>query len=304
MHALANGEIRTVSAEMDVYQSVEGTDKTYPDGWITELALSELKQLKSSEKPFLLAVGFIRPHLPFGAPENYLEPYRELSLPPIPHPEIPPETSTWHPSKEFMQYNRWDRDPRSDPQFAIEVRRHYAACVSYIDTQIGSILQQLKALGLDKNTTIVLWGDHGWHLGEHAIWGKHALFEESLHSPLIIQTPQLPSQGVPTEAIVESIDIYPTLCELAGIPSPGHLNGQSLKPHLENPESGGHVAVGYNHGASTIRSDTHRLILHHSGKTELYDHSSTERETENIAESNPQLVAQLLSQLKSRRPEK
>jgi iduronate 2-sulfatase len=301
MHGLANGEIRVKAGNMDVYQATKGPDSIYPDGLITDEALRQLGQLAKSDKPFFLAVGIIRPHLPFGAPAKYFEPYRNAKLPPIPHPKRPQGKTTWHGSGEFMKYNRWKRNPNNDPEFATEVRKHYAACVTYADTLVGRILKKLEALGARDNTIIALWGDHGWHLGEHAIWGKHALFEESLRSPLIIHYRGIPHPGKATESIVETLDIFPTLADLAGLPKPVSVNGVSLRSILEDPQAPGHSAISYTR-ARTIRTETHRLITHRNGHIELYDHTSPAGETENIAENHPELVQQLTAQLKERLP--
>jgi iduronate 2-sulfatase len=301
MHGLANGEIRVKAGKMDVYQATEGPDSIYPDGLITDASLRQLDQLSKSDKPFFLAVGIIRPHLPFGAPAKYLEPYRNAKLPPIPHPKKPQSKTTWHGSGEFMKYNRWKRNPNNDAEFATEVRKHYAACVSYADAQVGKILDKLKALGVRNNTIIALWGDHGWHLGEHAIWGKHALFEESLRSPLIIQYKGIPQPGKATRSVVETLDIFPTLTDLAGLPKPEFAHGVSLRSILDNPQAPGHTAISYTK-ARTIRTETHRLIAHKNGHLELYDHTSPAGETENIAENHPELVQQLIAQLKNRLP--
>ena len=301
MHGLANGEIRVKAGNMDVYQATKGPDSIYPDGLITDEALRQLGQLAKSDKPFFLAVGIIRPHLPFGAPAKYFEPYRNAKLPPIPHPKRPQGKTTWHGSGEFMKYNRWKRNPNNDPEFATEVRKHYAACVTYADTLVGRILKKLEALGARDNTIIALWGDHGWHLGEHAIWGKHALFEDSLRSPLIIHYRGIPHPGKATESIVETLDIFPTLADLAGLPKPDSVNGVSLRSILEDPQAPGHSAISYTR-ARTIRTETHRLITHRNGHIELYDHTSPAGETENIAENHPELVQQLTAQLKERLP--
>ncbi len=303
MHGLAHGEIRVKAGEMDVFQSVEGPDSIYPDGLITDEALRQLDQLASDEadQPFFLAVGIIRPHLPFGAPAKYMTPYRGIDLPPIPHPDKPTGKTTWHSSGEFMKYNRWNRNPNTDAEFASEVRKHYAACVSYADAQVGRIMQRLAELGACDNTIVVLWGDHGWHLGEHAIWGKHALFEESLRSPLIIHYPGIPHPGQATQSMVETLDIFPTLCDLAELPQPDFADGVSLCPILDAPDSPGHPAISYGRGR-TIRTDTHRLIVHQDGFVELYDHTSPAGETENVAPENPDLVQQLLAKLDSRVP--
>ncbi len=300
MHGLAHGEIRVVRSEMDVYQDVQGPDTIYPDGLITKEALNQLEILAQDNQPFFLAVGIIRPHLPFGAPTKYLEYYNDVELPPTPHPEKPEGLSTWHESGEFFHYNRWDKDPRSDQAFAHEVRKYYAASVTYADSLIGDVLHKLDSLNLRENTIIVLWGDHGWHLGEHAIWGKHALFEESLRSPLIIAYPELSQKGKSTNALAESIDIFPTLTELAGIATPEFTQGKSLTPILKDPRLSGDPVVGYFRGDRyTLRTDRYRLITHPDGQAELYDHDSPEGETVNLAENNPELVNKLKAKLKN-----
>ena len=146
----------------------------------------------------------------------------------------------------------------------------------------------------------MLWGDHGWHLGEHAIWGKHALFEESLRSPLIIAAPRMAAAGKPTQAVVETLDIFPTICELTGLKTPAGLNGQSLMPILVDPSKKGHAAFAYRGSAQTIRTDTHRLIAHRDGELELYDHTTPAGETKNLAETQPEQAAVLLKQLHER----
>lgn len=301
MHGLANGEIRVKAGEMDVFQSVAGPDSIYPDGLITDEALKQLDQLAKhqKDKPFFLAVGIIRPHLPFGAPAKYFEPYGNSKLPPIPHPGKPEGKTTWHRSGEFMKYNRWNRNPNTDAEFATLVRKHYAACVTYADALVGRIITRLESLGLRDDTVIVLWGDHGWHLGEHAIWGKHALFEESLRSPLIIQYKDIPLPGESTQSIVETLDVFPTLCDLAGLPQPDFTQGESLRPVLHSPDTAGHPAFSYTR-ARTIRTDTHRLIVHPDGYAELYDHRTPEKETRNVAADHPDLVKKLLAQLDQR----
>lgn len=298
MHGLANGEIRVKAGEMDVFQSTDGGDEIYPDGLTVNESLRQLDLLASdSQKPFFLAVGILRPHLPFGAPAKYMEPYAGLTLPPIPHPQRPEGRTTWHASGEFMKYNRWGRNPNQDNDFADEVRRHYAACVSYADAQVGRVMKRLESLGLTKNTVVVLWGDHGWHLGEHAIWGKHALFEESLHSPLIIVSNDAPHHNVQTDAIVETRALFPTLCDLTGLPTPEHLSVSSMMPLLENPKAEGGVAISYTRRAQTIRDERFRLITHQDGAVELYDHHNEDGETKNVAQMYPDVVRQLKSTL-------
>ncbi|TXG37352.1 sulfatase [Seonamhaeicola maritimus] len=294
MHGLAHGEVRKKANEMAIFQSAVGTDMIYPDGLITKEGLKQLKTLASdNSKPFFLAIGLIKPHLPFGAPKKYMDLYDGIEFPEIQHPDKPEGITTWHKSGEFMKYNRWEKDPNEDNTFAQEIIKHYAACVSYADKHVGDILNQLKQIGADKNTIVILWGDHGWHLGEHAIWGKHSLFEESLHSPLIISYPNMDKSDSKTDAIVSTVDIFPTLCDLTGIETPDFVKGETLKPFIENPNKSGHAAIAYRANNHTIRTDTHRMTLHKNGFVELYDHTSKEKETKNVAEEKPELVEAL-----------
>ena len=294
MHGLAHGEIRTNAADMDVYQSIAGPDSIYPDGLIAEEGIKQLQTLSANkEKPFFLAIGLIKPHLPFGSPKEYFDLYQGVKLPPVLHPEKPAGTTTWHASGEFMAYNRWGNDPREDAAFADSVRRHYAACVSYSDMHVGEIMAELKRTGADKNTIVILWGDHGWHLGEHAVWGKHSLFEESLHSPLIVYYPGMKNRGKQSDAVIETLDIFPTLCELTGISLPSFISGVSLKPLLKDPSGDGHTALSYTGDATTLRTSAYRLTVHRDGFVELYDHTKPDGETTNIAAQNPEIVKEL-----------
>jgi iduronate 2-sulfatase len=300
MHGLANGEIRKNAKDMDLFQALEGNDEIYPDGIAVDETLKQLKLLADDKKPFFLATGILRPHLPFGAPAKYLRPYKDAKLPPISHPNKPEGKTTWHGSGEFMKYNRWGKDPNKDDAFATEVRKHYAACVTYADAQVGKIIQQLNDLGLAKNTIIILWGDHGWHLGEHAIWGKHALFEESLRSPLIVISPEVKKPGTISKAVAETIDLFPTLCDLTGLKKPGYLDGDSLLPQLKDAGApSDNAAISYSNRARTLRTATHRLIAHKDGHLELYDHTTPEGETKNLAKEEPGLAKKLLTRLQS-----
>jgi iduronate 2-sulfatase len=305
MHGLANGAIRSESKRYPALQAVEGPDSIYPDGLITQAALGELGRLSREKRPFFLAVGWIRPHLPFGVPAKYLDMHAKTKLSPIPHPEKPGGRSTWHNSSEFFRYHHDGKNPNRDTDYADAVRRHYAASISYADAQVGLVLSELEKLGLDGNTVVVLWGDHGWHLGEHAVWGKHTLFEESLRSPLMIRSPGVRSPGRKSAAVVETIDVFPTLCDLAGIQSPDFLHGTSLRPLLEDPDAAGRVAVSYFTGAESLRTERHRLIRHRADAAdkvfyELYDHQSPEGETRNIAPEKPDLVENLSRTLDAR----
>lgn len=296
MHGLSDGAPR-VSGACPVNQHKEGDDFRYHDAWIGRDAVAQLSELAAKDEPFFFAVGLIKPHLPFACPKSYLDIYKDVKLPPIPHPNKPEGLSTWHGSGEFFG-NYVSGDPRTDPACADEMWKSYAACVSYADAQVAKLLEKLDELKLTENTIVVLWGDHGWHLGEHGVWGKHTLFEESLRSPLVIRYPGMEKSGTASDAIVETVDIYPTLCELAGIPVPAGLSGKSLKAQLSNPAAEGDVAMAFSPQADTIRTAQYRLIRHLGKKAgepavELYDHTSAEGETKNLAESKPEVVRKL-----------
>lgn len=294
MHGLANGEIRGNNVKMEVFQAVDGADTQYPDGHTVNEALNQIDVLTADQtKPFFLAVGILKPHLPFGAPKKYLDLYEGVKLPEIVSPEKPAGVSTWHNSNEFRQYNLWNKDPNEDKAFALEVRKHYAACVSYADAQVGKIIEKLKETNADKNTIIVLWGDHGWNLGEHGIWGKHNLFNEALHSPLIISYPELKKKGQKAMGIVETLDIFPTLCDLTEIEKPDFVQGKSLKPFLNNPKTKGHVAYSYLNAVHSIKTEKYRFIQHDNLELELYDHKTDPHESKNIAANEPKKVAEL-----------
>lgn len=301
MHGLANGSIRNESKKFPALEAAEGPDAIYPDGLTTGAARDELRDLAAAKKPFFLAIGWIRPHLPFGSPKRYLDLHADQALTPIPHPEKPEGITTWHNSGEFFRYFHDEKNPDKDAGYADAVRRHYDACVSYADAQVGQVLAELQKLSLDRNTIIVLWGDHGWHLGEHGVWGKHTLFEESLRAPLIIRQPGMPAPGASSTGVVETIDVFPTLCGLAGIGTPDFLHGTSLEPQLKSPDAPGRIAVSYFNDAETLRTERYRLIRHGGKKAkpffELYDHQSPAGETKNIAGAHSELVADLAAKL-------
>jgi iduronate 2-sulfatase len=161
-------------------------------------------------------------------------------------------------------------------------------------------LEKLKETGADQNTIIVLWGDHGWHLGEHAIWGKHSLFEELLRTLLSLSYRGRVQPGTATTAIVETIDIFPTLCELADLPAPDFVHGASLISSLGDPSVSGYAAISYSGKAVVLRTATHRLTKQRDGYCELYDHRTVAMETRNISAEHPGLVEELKERLQRR----
>lgn len=209
-------------------------DSCYEDNKIAQKAVKELRKLKQMNRPFFLAVGFRKPHLPFNAPAKYWDLYQREDIKIADNryrsDKLPVQVQT---SREIYQYTH--TDDTSAENFHREARHAYYACVSFIDAQIGLVYDELERLKLADNTIVVLLGDHGWHLGEHDFWGKHTLLHQSTHAPLMISIPG-GARGN-SEGIVEFVDIYPSLCEACDISMPGHLQGRSFLPTLENPKN-------------------------------------------------------------------
>ena len=272
-------------------------DNAYIDGRVSEMAVKRLQALSRQDKPFFLAVGFRRPHLPFSAPKKYWDMQKPKLIGKVPNPKPPtgvPEIAlhNWGELRGYTDIPR--RGKLTDAQTA-RLRHGYYAAMSYIDAQIGKLLAELERQGLRKNTVICLWGDHGWHLGEHALWGKTTNFELDCRAPLVFAIPGQKTGGQRTRSLVEFVDIYPTLVDLCGLPAAEGLEGLSLTPVLKDATAGvrdaalsqfpRHGTMGY-----SIRTDRYRYtawIDTKSGKTvarELYDHNSDSGETINLAE--------------------
>ncbi len=303
----ADGTNRNTQAkQVAPYESAAVPDTAYPDGLIAEKAIDKLDELSMSSDPFLLAVGFFKPHLPFTAPKTYWDLYEPDSLPLSPNPDIPLHVhpNAVHNSGEMfgnyeLQPEKGGKGVRISDEYARKLRHGYFASVSYVDAQVGKVLEKLESTGLAENTIIVLWGDHGWHLGDHTIWGKHSTFERALHSTLMIRIPDMPHPGKSSNTIVESVDIYPTLAELCNLTPPRDLSGQSLVPILNRPESNlDNVAIGHWRGRVSLRTDRFRLNVYSDSSTthsELFDHLEDPYETLNVSKDYPQIVDSLSS---------
>ena len=219
------------------YEMADVDDNGYADGLNARAAVAELRDLKRRGQPFLLATGFYKPHLPFNAPKRYWDLYDRdrIDLAPNPSPPHGVDPSiTLHRSYEPTTHYRWPGGEGNISAAEARTLRHaYMACVSYVDAQIGKVLDELRRLGLEDDTITVLWSDHGWHLGEHGIFGKHTNHEVATRSPLIIRTPRMNDPGSPAGGLVESLDLYPTLTDLCGLEPPPGSCGQ---------ESGSHAA--------------------------------------------------------------
>ncbi len=231
-YGLASGPVYECDADVP--------DATYRDGYNAEVAMATIKELANDDrdKPFFLGVGFYKPHLNWIAPKKYWDMYEGKDIPLALNDKAPEGYATMglHPSFETRVRDGVPKIGPIDNQ--VNLKRAYLSCVSYIDAQIGKLIKTLEEEGLRENTIIVVWGDHGWHLGDMGIWGKATNYEVATRVPMMIWTPDMPagSRGKTSDALVELVDIYPTLCDLAGVELPAHLDGKSYKPLLENPE--------------------------------------------------------------------
>ncbi|MGJ8724113.1 MAG: sulfatase [Roseibacillus sp.] len=230
---------RTGLVQGPAYEMADVPDTTYRDGRNAQVAIETLKELKEDGKPFFLGMGFYKPHLDFIAPKKYWDLYDPAKIPAAPNP-VPPEGSAamgLHASFELRVRDGIPKKGNIGPELATTLKHAYLACASYIDAQIGMVMNALDESGLRDNTIVVFWGDHGWHLGEMGIWGKATNYEISARVPLIISLPDKfkGAKGKNTDALTELVDLYPTLCDFAEIETPAHVEGTSLKPVLLDP---------------------------------------------------------------------
>ena len=218
------------------WEAADVPDSEYPDGRTADVAIATLRELKG--KPFFFGVGFIKPHLPFVAPKKYFDLYdpAKLTLTDTPNPPKDAPTIARHSSFELRTRTLVPTTGPIDEATSRELLRAYYACTSFVDAQIGRVLAELDALGLRDNTIIVVWSDHGWHLGEYGIWGKATNYEAATRVPLIVSAPGMKAAGHGTKALVEFVDVYPALCELAGLDLPKHLEGKSFAPLLTDAD--------------------------------------------------------------------
>jgi arylsulfatase A-like enzyme len=332
-----------VNVRMLATEAPEVPDGVLYDGEVADRAIAALDRLQerraATGQPFFLAVGFLKPHLPFVAPRRYWDLYDPAALRLPAHRRPPagaPAIALAIPMDELR--DTYPRDvrvplpgqptdpgaedyplPRRDALTAeqeINLLRGYYACVSFVDAQFGRIVAELERRGLADDTIVVVVGDHGFHLGHHGLWGKLTNFEEAVRSPLVIRAPGRQAPGRSTDALVELVDIYPTLCALAGLPAPAHLEGASLVPLLDDPDRAVKAAafsqypragaMGY-----SLRTDRHRLTAWESTSApgrilalELYDHAADPGETVNLADhpGHAVVAANLLARLRTEWP--
>jgi len=269
------------------YEAPDVPDNAYHDGKMTDMAIEKMSELKSGDKPFFMAVGYIKPHLPFCAPKKYWDMYDVNEIEQATNTYMPENASQYF-NYTFGELRNYAGIPKGTEVFSDTLNKNlkhgYYASVSYMDAQLGRLLVGLKENGLDKNTIVILWGDHGWKLGEHGMWCKHTQFELDNHVPMLIKVPGKKSAGKKTNALVEFVDIYPSLCDLAGIELPNHLQGTSFTPLVDNPD------LDWKEGAISVwpqenRGNPEKVIIGYTIQTKQY------RYTEWIRESTGEILA-------------
>lgn len=296
------------------YESPDANDEDYADGRVAAETIERLQAAKqrrqSDGTPFFIASGFARPHLPFSAPQKYWDLYDPASLPMPQHEDLPANAPKVAGKRggEISNYKPVPTEPNAD--FDDELKRNlihgYYASVSYVDAQIGKVIEELDRLELSDNTIVVLWGDHGFHLGDLGIWTKHTNYEQANRIPILITAPGVTQPGSSTKQLAESVDIFPTLSELAGLPIPSGpqpIDGVSLVPVLQDPSARvrDHAYHAYPKRklGRSIRTERYRLVqwkaFDGKGETayELYDYQTDPNETKNLVSDHPEVVQRL-----------
>jgi arylsulfatase A-like enzyme len=309
VYALPNE--RNAAGKGKATECADVPDDTYHDGKMTGMAIQMLDSLSKGKKPFFLAVGFLKPHLPFVSPKKYWDLYKrdEFEIAPFQKKALNSPDVAYHVSGELKSYTDIPQfDSYSEKELdhlpadkQKELIHGYYAAMSYTDAQIMQLLNELDRLDIRKNTIIVLWGDHGWHLGDHGLWNKHTNFEQATHTLLMMSIPGKKA-GIKPIATCEFVDIFPTLCDLTKIPVPKYLDGKSLVPAINNPEveiksyaisqyPRGKGIMGYSIRTQRFRytewiSGGFRTNLTYDPKlvvaSEMYDYEKDPLETENI----------------------
>ncbi len=289
---------RGLGSAMAFLADPTGTDPQHTDGKVTDQAIQLLEAHK--DKPFFIAAGFYKPHTPWVTPKKYFDLY---PMDPIALPKITPQTPDEYPAPALASTRPWPYFGIT-PEQARECKRAYYAAISFVDAQIGRLLDAVDRLGLRDNTIIVFWSDHGYHLGEHGLWFKQSCFEESARVPLIVSVPGQKTAGQASTRPVELVDLYPTLAELAGLTLPQHLQGFSLRPLIDEPRAPWdhpaytQVQRGADPGHS-VRTERWRYTEWGFGKKgqELYDHENDPQELRNLAKDAK--YADVVAQMKT-----
>lgn len=298
-------------------ENADVPDDTYSDGKVAAEAIRRLEAAaKNPGEPVFLAVGFLKPHLPFCAPRKYWDLYKtdQFQLPAV---RRAPEGAPAYAPTAFGELRNY-KDVPDKGEIPEDLQRKlihgYHAAISYMDAQVGKVLDALDASPLKDNTVIVLWGDHGWHLGDHGMWSKHTNYEQATRIPLLVKAAGQ-TKGGASGAMVETVDIYPTLCELAGLKTPEKLDGISFAPLVTGKSAQGerdhvtHVFPRGNRLGRAIRTPTHRFVEWKTigapadtAEVELYDYAADPLERKNLAREQPETVARM-RELLAKQPE-
>ena len=284
-------------------------DEAYADGRIAAEGIKRLQSFKQTAEPFFLALGFTKPHLPFCAPKKYWELYDRSKLPMAAY-TLPPDGAPAYAGKTIGELNQYKPVPQNPP-LSEELQRTlihgYYASLSYMDSQVGRVLDEVDRLGMREDTIIVLWGDHGYHLGDHGTWTKHTNYEQANRIPIVISAPGVTKADSHSSALIETVDLFPTVAELAGLPvptGPQPIDGDSFVSVLrgQNTDIGEYAYHCYPKGGrlgQAIRTDRYRLVKwQRQGSSqppeyELYDYEVDPLEKRNHADEQPDIVSQL-----------
>ena len=307
------GQIRSLPRGA-AYESPMANDTDYADGRVADETVKRLKaakqRLAKDDTPFFITAGFVRPHLPFSAPKKYWDMHDPAKLPMPVNKAFPKDAPKVALKRggEIAAFKPVPSNGEIDEELTRKLIHGYYASTSYVDAQIGKVTRALEELGLAKDTIVVLWGDHGWHLGDLSIWTKHTNFEQANRIPIIIVAPGLAKPGSVTSQLAETVDIFPTLSELAGLPAskgPQPIDGVSLVPVLKNPNARvrDHAFHAYPRGKKlgrAIRTQRYRLVewKNHSDPNavvdyELYDYKADPWETQNHHTAKLKIAKQL-----------
>ncbi|NOR76375.1 MAG: sulfatase-like hydrolase/transferase, partial [Draconibacterium sp.] len=237
----SGGDVRSLMIEANVYpyaEFLDVPDDAYSDGAIASEGIKILEGFSKSKKPFFLALGFHKPHLPFVAPKKYYDLYEgtEFKISPFQEEAKNSPGLAYSGWGELRKYSGVPLEGILDDELQLELIRSYYSTVSYVDAQIGRVYEKLEELGLAENTIVILWGDHGWHLGDHGLWCKHTNFEQAAKTPMIISAPGYP-KGQVSYSMTELVDIFPTICDLSGLEIPEIIQGESLVPILKDQKN-------------------------------------------------------------------
>ena len=313
------GEIKSLPRGA-AWEIADVPDNAYADGRIADEGIRRLRAAKErTGTPFFLALGFVKPHLPLTAPKKYWELHdpKKFTLAPDKRDPIGAPGYAGKVGGEIVNYDPLSVENLREEANQRQLIHAYYACVSFMDAQLGRVLDELDRLKLAEDTLIVLWGDHGWHLGAHGYWTKHTDYEQANRIPLVIVAPGVAKPGRATKQLAETVDIFPTLAELAGLPAPRGpqpIDGLSLVAALRDPSTSirDHAYHAYPRGermGRAIRTERYRLVewkkpgaSADTAELELYDYQADPRETKNLAASQPEIVAQFRTIL-ARHPE-